>query len=250
MPTHDASAPGPSDAVSDAASDVGADGAAGPVGGAADGAAAGEVVLADDAALAAGLDALASIEPRFAAAVEGAGVPPLRARPDGFPALLRSVISQQLSVAAAATIQGRLEAAGLTTPTAIQAADDDALRSVGVSRPKIRYLRGIADADLDYAALRTAPTETVVATLVALPGIGRWTAEIYATFALLRADVFAAGDLALREGARDLFDLPSRPSEGDLRSLAASWAPWRAVAARVLWQHYGAVRGRAGAPGA
>ncbi|MDR9392076.1 MAG: DNA-3-methyladenine glycosylase 2 family protein [Trueperaceae bacterium] len=209
---------------------------------------AGEAVLGDEAALAAGVGALGAREPRFAAAVEAAGPPPLRARPDGFQALLRSVVSQQLSVAAAATIQGRLDAAGLTTPNAIRAADDDALRAAGVSRPKIRYLRGIADADLDYAALRTAPTEDVVAALVALPGIGRWTAEIYATFALLRADVFAAGDLALREGARDLFALPARPSEGDLRTLAQAWAPWRAVAARVLWQHYGAMRGRAGAP--
>lgn len=207
-----------------------------------------EAVLADEGALAAGVGALGAREPRFAAAVAEAGPPPLRARPDGFGALLRSVVSQQLSVAAAATIQQRLEAAGLTTPDAIRAADDDALRAAGVSRPKIRYLRGIADADLDYAALRTAPTEDVVATLVALPGIGRWTAEIYATFALLRADVFAAGDLALREGARDLFALPARPSEGDLRTLAEAWAPWRAVAARVLWQHYGAMRGRAGAP--
>ena len=90
------------------------------------------------------------------------------------------------------------------------------------------------------------PDAQVVATLTAVPGIGTWTAEIYAMFALGRADVFAPGDLALQEGARLLFDLPERPRERDLRTLALRWSPWRAVAARLLWAYYRVAKQREG----
>ncbi|WP_404819047.1 DNA-3-methyladenine glycosylase family protein [Xinfangfangia pollutisoli] len=106
--------------------------------------------------------------------------------------------------------------------------------------------RALARARLDYAALRTTPDGAVVAGLVALPGIGRWTAEIYAMFALGRADVFAPGDLALQEAARLVFDLPERPSERALRAMAEDWSPWRAVAARALWAYYRQAKNREG----
>lgn len=96
----------------------------------------------------------------------------------------------------------------------------------------------MAAACIDWAALREAETDEVVDQLMAVPGVGRWTAEIYAKFALGHADVFAAGDLALQESARRLFDLPDRPSEKELRALAEAWAPVRAVAARALWVYY------------
>jgi DNA-3-methyladenine glycosylase II len=117
---------------------------------------------------------------------------------------------------------------------------------VGLSRPKMRYARALAGAGIDYAALGAMPDADVVRTLVAVPGIGVWTAEIYAMFSLGRADVFAPGDLALQEAARILFDLPDRPSERQLRAMAQDWSPWRAVAARALWAYYRVARGREG----
>ncbi|MBC7477867.1 MAG: DNA-3-methyladenine glycosylase 2 family protein, partial [Pseudorhodobacter sp.] len=86
----------------------------------------------------------------------------------------------------------------------------------------------------------------VVAALVAVPGIGRWTAEIYAMFALGRADVFAPGDLALQEAARLLFELDKRPSEKELRAMSLAWSPWRSVAARILWAYYRVAKSREG----
>ncbi|MEO1000251.1 MAG: DNA-3-methyladenine glycosylase 2 family protein, partial [Pseudomonadota bacterium] len=162
----------------------------------------------------------------------------LRRRGDGFEALLSAIVSQQLSTHAAAGIWARLEAAGATAPAALAGMEDEALRACGLSRPKIRYARALAEADLDYAGLRTLPDAEVVEALVALKGIGRWTAEIYAMFSLGRADVFAPGDLALQEAARRLFDLPERPAEAPLREMAEAWSPWRAVAARLLWAYY------------
>lgn len=191
-------------------------------------------------------DGLAGLCPRLQAAYERTGVPPLRRREDGFPALLGAIVSQQVSTASAAAIWGRLAAAGLTDATAVAAADEAQLRAAGLSRQKIRYARALAGAGIDYAGLRGLSDEAVIATLVAVPGIGRWTAEIYAMFSLGRPDVFAAGDLALQEAARVLYDLPERPGEAALRAMARAWSPWRSVAARLLWAYYKVVKDREG----
>ena len=189
---------------------------------------------------------LAASEPRFAAALELTGPLPLRRRKDGFEALLSAIVSQQVSVAAADAIWRRLKAERLTGPRKILRADDDALRACGLSRQKAKYARALAEARIDYAALRQAPEQEVVAVLTEVPGIGRWTAEIYAMFSLGRSDVFAPGDLALQEAARMLFELEGRPSEKALREMAADWAPWRAVAARLLWAYFRVARQREG----
>jgi DNA-3-methyladenine glycosylase II len=196
--------------------------------------------------LAEGAGHLARVEPRFAHALEATGPLPLRLRQDGFEALLDAIVSQQVSVAAADAIWARLAAAGYTAPDSVLAADDEALRACGLSRQKARYARALAAASFDYEALRLQPTEEVVATLVAVPGIGRWTAEIYAMFSLGRADVFAPGDLALQESARILFGLDDRPREAALRQMAEAWSPWRAVAARLLWAYYRVAKEREG----
>jgi DNA-3-methyladenine glycosylase II len=120
------------------------------------------------------------------------------------------------------------------------------MRACGLSRQKVRYARALAEAEIDWAALRARSTEEVVAELTAVPGIGRWTAEIYATFSLGHPDAFAAGDLALQESARLLYDLPERPKERALRELAEPWRPWRAVAARLLWAYYRVAKDREG----
>ena len=160
--------------------------------------------------------------------------------------MLSAIVSQQVSVAAANAIWGRLRAARLTGPRKIIWASDDELRACGLSRQKIRYARALAGARIDFRALRAAPDEEVIATLTEVPGIGRWTAEIYAMFSLGRADVFAPADLALQESARLLFDLPDRPTEKHLREHGRAWSPWRAVAARALWAYYRVAKDREG----
>jgi DNA-3-methyladenine glycosylase II len=185
-------------------------------------------------------------EPRFAEAYAMAAPLPLRRFPDGFDRLLSAIVSQQVSTAAATSIWNRMVAQGLTTPEAVLAAEEDALRAVGLSRQKVRYAKALAAEGIDYEGLRGLPTEEVIRRLVHIPGIGRWTAEMYAMFALGHADVFAPADLALQEGVRMLFDLPERPKEKALREMAEAWSPWRAVAARILWGYYHVVKSREG----
>ena len=189
---------------------------------------------------------LALREPRFAHAVPLVGALPLRREEDGFAALLRAIVGQQVSVASARAIWARLEAAGLTDAAVMADASDEALRAAGLSRQKARYGRALAQAGIDFNALRGAADPEVIRSLVAVPGIGIWTAEIYAMFALGRADVFAPGDLALQEAARMLFQLEGRPTEKALRQMAEAWSPWRSVAARILWAYYPVAKERDG----
>ncbi|QQA44577.1 DNA-3-methyladenine glycosylase family protein [Pelagovum pacificum] len=187
---------------------------------------------------------LARAEPRFAALIAESGPPPLKLRDEGFRELLFLIIGQQVSTASALAIRARADAAGLTTPEAVKAASDELLREVGLTRPKQRYFRALAEAKIDYAALRELPTDQVIATLTAVPGIGPWTAEIYAMLSLGRADVFAPADVALQEGTRMLFDLPARPTARALRDMSEAWSPWRSVAAWALWAYYLRTKGR------
>jgi DNA-3-methyladenine glycosylase II len=189
---------------------------------------------------------LAARDPAFARALPLVAPLPLRREADGFAALLRAIVGQQVSVASARAIWARLEAAGLTEAAAMAAAGDDDLRAAGLSRQKARYGQALAQAGIDFNALRDAPDAEVVRTLVAVPGVGVWTAEIYAMFALGRADVFAPGDLALQEAARMLFGLENRPADKALRGMAEAWSPWRSVAARILWAYYRVAKEREG----
>ena len=189
---------------------------------------------------------LAKAEPRFAQVLPLCDPLPLRRTDDGFARLLSAIVGQQVSIASANAIWARLEAAGMTDPARVAASDEDALRALGLSRQKAAYARALALAGVDYAALRSAPTDDVIATLTRVKGIGVWTAEIYAMFALGRADVFAPGDLALQEAARLIFDLPARPGEKALRQMAEAWSPWRSVAARILWAYYRVSKQREG----
>lgn len=193
-----------------------------------------------------GLEFISSVEPRFAHAAEVCGCPPLRTRDEGFTALLDMIVSQQLSVASADAIWGRLEAADLVSRNRVLKASDGDFQACGLSRPKIRYARALASSDIDFDCLAEQADEEVVSLLTSVKGIGRWTAEIYMMFALGRADVIAAGDLALQESAKLLFALDARPTESDLRQMAERWKPWRAVAARLLWTYYRFAKKREG----
>ena len=203
-------------------------------------------IIQTEACVAEGAAWLAALDVRFAYALSRTGPLPLRRRADGFAGLLYAIVGQQVSVASARAIWARLETAGLTAQSAMAQASDEVLRSAGLSRQKARYGRVLAQAGLDFTALRNLPSEEVVATLIKVPGIGAWTAEIYAMFALGRADVFAPGDLALQVAAQALFTLPTRPTERELRDLSADWSPWRAVAAGVLFSYYHVLKDREG----
>ncbi|MCU0816980.1 MAG: DNA-3-methyladenine glycosylase 2 family protein [Cypionkella sp.] len=203
-------------------------------------------ILESEADVAEGAAWLAAHHPRFAHALEQTGPLPLRRKPDGFETLLSAIVSQQVSVAAANAIWARLEGAGLTTRAAVATAEEEALRAAGLSRQKVRYAVALAQSPVDFAALRAMPEDQAVAHLTEVPGIGRWTAEIYLMFALGRADVFAPADLALQEAARMLFDLPDRPREAPLRRMAEEWRPWRSVAAVALWAYYRVAKEREG----
>ena len=203
-------------------------------------------LITGPADLAEGAAWLAGQDPRFARALALVGDLPLRRKPDGFSALLEAIISQQVSVASANAIRARMAAAGYDSRAAVALAGEDALRAAGLSRQKASYALALAHSAVDFDALRDLPDDQVIETLVAVKGIGRWTAEIYAMFALGRADVFAPNDLALQEAARHLFDLPARPSERALRQMSLAWSPWRAVAARCLFAYYHVVKSRDG----
>ncbi len=197
----------------------------------------GRLITSDDC-VAEGAAWLAQTEPRFAKALTQTGPLPLRLKPDGFEQLLSAIVSQQVSVASANAIWARLEQAGMTEATPLLETPEEALRELALSRQKARHAEALAEAGIDYDALRDTPTDQVIKTLTAVTGIGVWTAEIYAMFSLGRADVFAPGDLALQEAARILYDLPERPNDKALRQMADRWSPWRSVAARMLWAYY------------
>lgn len=193
--------------------------------------------------LEAGLTELGNLDPRMAVLWEQAGTPGPRARPPGFSALLRVIVGQQLSTYAAAAIWKRMEVAGVAKdPLAYVALDDDALRVLGLSRQKIAYGRGLAKAvvsgGLDLTKLRRMEDEPAIEELVALKGIGRWSAECYLLFALGRTDIMPADDLALVASAGRHLGDGTRWTPGQLREEAELWRPWRSAAARLLWHAY------------
>jgi DNA-3-methyladenine glycosylase II len=203
--------------------------------------------------LEAALAALTQADPRFVTLIAAAGRPPLRRRTDGFAGLAATVVSQQLSTASAGAIWGRLVASfDPFEPAAIMRARAARLARLGLSSPKIRALKEIARAvargKLALASLADLAAEDAHAALTAVHGIGPWTADIYLLSCLGHADAWPAGDLALQEAARLAFGLHRRPTAKEMVPLAEPWRPLRAVAARVLWTYYRAVKGRDGAP--
>ncbi len=200
----------------------------------------------------AGLAGLLAADPRLQAVAEIAGPLPLRQRPGGFEGLAAIVTSQQISSSAAASIWARLsESIDPFTADKFLAAPEETLRAAGLSRPKIRTLSGVASAcadGLDFDALHDLAADEAMAKMVALNGIGPWTAEIYLLFCVGHADIFPAGDLALQGAVEHGLSLNKRPSEKALRALAEEWSPWRSVAARLFWAYYRARRDKPQGP--
>lgn len=203
-------------------------------------------IIETDADVAEGAAWLAGIEPRFAAVLKETGPLPLRRRKGGFDNLLNAIIGQQVSVASANAIWLRLKEARLTSINNVRRASEEDLRACGLSRQKILYAKSLAESGINYRTLADLPDAEVIKTLIAVKGIGSWTAEVYTMFSLGRADIFAPGDLALQEAARELFDLDERPNEKALRQMALDWSPWQGVAARALWAYYRVMKNREG----
>jgi DNA-3-methyladenine glycosylase II len=189
------------------------------------------------------LDALAAIEPKMAEALARAGYPEPRIRGRGYETLLRTIVGQQVSVAAAQSIWNKLAAAleNLTDPGTIARASDEELRAAGLSRQKAGYARSLADEvtsgrlDLEHLP---ADDEEAIAQLIRIKGIGRWSAEIYLLFAEGRPDVWPAGDLAVQIEIGRIMGHAERPSEKLTRELAEPWRPHRGAAAILAWHHY------------
>ena len=206
------------------------------------------VRIDDEDDLAAGLQALLAIAPDLGRLAAAGDPLPLRRHPATFAELARIVTAQQVSLASAAAIYGRLEA--LISPfeaDTVLRLGDDALGRAGLSRAKIAAFRAVAEAvadGLDLADLTRLPAEDARARLVALRGIGPWTADVFLLFCAGHPDVFPAGDVALQEALRDALALDARPTPRETERLARRWSPWRGVAARLLWAHYRRLTGR------
>jgi DNA-3-methyladenine glycosylase II len=200
------------------------------------------------ATLLAGVRELSARDPALAAIVARHGPPPLWARPRGFATLARIVLEQQVSLASAATLFARVDAAlGGFTPGAVAAAGEDGLRALGLTRQKARYVAALADAVRSGAfpldALHRRSDAEAESALVALPGIGPWTAGVYLLMALGRPDAWPPGDLALHKAIMRAEGLERLPGSAEATALAERWRPWRAVAARILWHGYLSDRG-------
>lgn len=205
------------------------------------------LIIDHDDALDFGLHALVERDPKLAPLLAYAGRPPLRKRAPGFAGLAGIIIAQQVSTASAHSIWTRVTAHfGEVTPGHVLESQDDTLKSLGLSAPKIRSLRAAAHAvahnHLPLQELHTYKAEDAIAALTSVKGIGPWTADIYLLFCLGHADAFPAGDLALQEAARMGFRMRARPDAAKLERLAKKWRPYRGVAAKLLWAYYGAMK--------
>lgn len=189
------------------------------------------------------LDAVAAREPRLARAITRVGYPEARIRDPGFATLLRTIVGQQVSVAAAASVWRKLEAelGDGFTPACLLARDFETLRACGLSRQKQGYARSLCElmvaGELDFHTL-PADDEDAIELLTRIKGIGRWSAEIYLLFAEGRPDIWPAGDLAVQEGVKRLLEMEERPSEKATRALAESWSPQRGAMAIFTWHFY------------
>ena len=197
----------------------------------------------------AALAMLQELDPDFARIVPAAGPLPWRRRSPGFSALLHAIVAQMISNQAAAAIWGRVGALpGALDPDAFLLLPDDDLRAAGLSRPKVRHARALAEAFADGRLhpdrIAGLEDEAAIAAIAAVKGMGRWSAEVYLLFALERLDVFPSGDIALAAALADLKGMPARLAPAALREYATRWQPVRSMAARLLWHHWRHITGR------
>jgi DNA-3-methyladenine glycosylase II len=205
--------------------------------------------LHTQADLDAGLALLIAANPVLQPVAEKAGAFSLRRRDGGYAGLCAIVCGQQLSTASAAAIRTRLFAAfDPFHHDTVRKARSDKLKRLGLSAPKIKSIKeigkAVAQGRIDLTAVGNMDADAAHASLVALHGIGPWSADIYLLFCLGHSDAFPAGDLAVQEAARIAFGLRKRPDVKRLTKMAEAWRPWRGVAAQLLWAYYHAVKKR------
>jgi DNA-3-methyladenine glycosylase II len=196
-----------------------------------------------------GVEALRRRDAQLAAVVDRIGAPPLWARQPGFPTLVRIVLEQQVSLSAARTMYERLRNhVGAVTPETIGSCGVDGMRRLGFTRQKAAYCHGLAESlrggHVDLRAIARAPDDEGRRALLQVRGLGPWSVDIYYLMALRRPDIWPRGDLALAVSVREIKGLASLPARDEQLALAERWAPWRSVAARILWAHYLAARGQ------
>ena len=194
-----------------------------------------------------GVEWLLLREPRFRRVLEVTGLPPLRRAEGGLPGLLRIITEQMISLQAADAIWRRIEKElAPLDPPAILRRRHTTLMKLGLSGAKSRTFRGLAQAahagEFQVDSLHLHADDEIIASLVALPGIGPWTADIYILFCLARADAWSPGDLALQYAVKDALALDARSGLDEMVAIAEAWRPWRSVAARLLWAYYVAQR--------
>jgi DNA-3-methyladenine glycosylase II len=167
----------------------------------------------------------------------------LKKIPGGFEVVVRSILSQQISTAAAATIRKRLEALlpdGQIAPASLAKLTDDQLQSAGLSSQKRSYVRDLTertlDGTIDFRRIARQSDEEAIAELIQVKGIGRWTAQMYLMFSLGRLDVFAPDDLGLQNAIKKLYDVPEKPKRTHFEAVAEVWAPYRSIASWYLWR--------------
>lgn len=201
-----------------------------------------------EAGLQQGAAALAAMDADLAALVERFGTPPLWPRAPGFATLVQIILEQQVSLKAARTLFERLDAAlhGVS-PQSVQRAGEVGLRAQGLTRQKARYCHELAcrvdRGELPLERLHTWPEQDGRKALLAVPGLGPWSVDVYYLMALRLPDVWPRGDLALASALRAVKNLPANPTHDQQLQLTRPWSPWRAVAARLLWVQYLAERG-------
>lgn len=192
--------------------------------------------------IAEGLAALMDLDPALRPVIEAAGPVPLRLSDPGFAGLAHIIVSQMVSKASANAIWSRMVAKGPVTPESFLAHAPDIVAGFGLSRAKTVTIstvaRAIVEGELDLALLGDMPVDAAMARLVALKGVGPWTAEVYLMFCLGARDIFPAGDVALRAAVGHAFGLQERPSLTLTAQRAVLWRPWRSVAARLFWAYY------------
>lgn len=196
-----------------------------------------------------GAQALAGMDGDLGSILNRLGEPPLWARRPGFPALVRIILEQQVSLAAARTMYRRLyNHLGCMTAEGVYTLQVAGLRRLGLTRQKAGYCYGLAarilGGGIDLAAMARSPDNVGRSTLLAVPGLGPWSVDIYYLMALRRPDVWPQGDLALAAALNEVKRLRCLPTREEQEDLTSGWAPWRSVAARILWAHYLAARGR------
>jgi DNA-3-methyladenine glycosylase II len=201
------------------------------------------ILKLDEDTIARAVKHLTRVEPRFKPVVKLHGVPSSRAAAEGLEPVLQIVCEQFLSLKAAAAIWARVAGRiGRVNAKNVLTVSQEELLTLGLSRAKAKSFHGLAEAvqskALDFKHLATLDDDAAQKYLVALPGIGPWTADIYLLSSLQRADVWPWGDVALQAAAQDLFGLKKRPDRKKMIALAEGFRPYRAVAARLLWSHY------------